>query len=614
MESTETENDALIARDQYKKWLDAIERAGKGKFKSWEDRGEKIIKRYRDERSDNDDSKKYNILWSNVQTLRPALYASPPVPNVTRRFDENDPVGKQAAIILEKAVAVHWDDESQDQVIKDCVLDRLLCGRGIPRVKYEPTFGPQEGEGEAAFSPVVFEEANLHYHYWRDFRHGWARRWEDVPWVAYRTFPDKEELRERWPDKCKDIPLKYKPEDDSDTGEQEKRAVVWEIWCKNSRTQKFLAEGYTEGLLESNPAPLNLKGFFPSPRPLFATLTNDTLIPVPDYAQYQDQADELDRLSGRINLLLQALRVVGVYDSSLKGLETVLSEADENQLVPVEGWDRYVERGGLDGAVSWVPIQQVIETVIRLYEAREQTKQELYEVTGLSDILRGASNPNETATAQKLKGQFGSMRLEDQQGDVARFVKECICLQAEVIAEQFEPETLQLMTGEEVTEDVMDLLRNDPVRTFRIDIETDSTIKTDQVQERADRIEFVKASTDYLTQAVQIGSQSPQLVPLLGQFLSFAVRGFKIGREMEEVIDQTLEQLQQPPEPDPLAEKVKALEVMMKELEAGKVAAQTRETHEKADKLEAETIGQIIENEAPPALALASNEAPPPML
>ena len=187
-----------------------------------------------------------------------------------------------------------------------------------------------------------------------------------------------------------------------------------------------------------------------------------------------------------------------------------------------------------------MPIENVITVIMRLYEAREQTKQELYEITGLSDILRGASDPRETAAAQKLKGQFGSMRLEDQQDEVARFVKECICLQAEVIAEHFDAQTLTLMTGEQVDEQVLQLLRNDPIRTFRIDIETDSTIKTDQVQERQDRTEFIKSSTEYLTQAVEIGTQSPALVPLLGEMLMFGVRGFKVGRDLEEVMEQTL--------------------------------------------------------------------------
>ena len=594
MENTDDQTTKAVERDNYKRWMAAIDRAGKEKVKKWEDRGEKIVKRYRDEREEMDTGKKYNILWSNIQTLTPAVYSQAPKPNVTRRFDEKDEIAKQAAIILEKAISVHWDDEKQDDVIQSAVEDKLLPGRGVAYVDYEPSYITNNDDPENPFDEVVFEEANLKYCYWKDFRHGYARKWKDVPWVAFRTYPDRDELREKWPEDAEQIPLKYKSEDGDK--EQDKRAIVWKIWCKKSRTVKYLAEGYTERLLESGPAPLNFQDFFPCPKPLFATTTNDTLIPVPDYAQYQDQADELDSLTGRIDLLLDALQVKGVYDGSHTALQDLLSNTDENQMVAVDDWAMYAERGGLEGAISWLPIDKMITVLVKLYEAREQTKQELYEITGLSDILRGATNPNETAAAQKLKGQFGSMRLSDQQGEVARFVKDLICLQAEVIAEHFSPETLQLMTGEKVTPEVVDLLRNDPIRTFRIDIETDSTIKADQVQERQDRTEFLNAATTYLSQAVQIGTQSPALVPLLGQMLMFGVRGFKAGRELEEVMEQTLEQLNQPPQPDPLAERVKALEVALKEAEVREKAATAGQKEADTEKKLAEAEGQQLEN------------------
>ncbi len=56
-----------------------------GDFKKWEARAQKIIKRYRDDnRSQNtNETAKFNILWSNVQTLIPAVYARLPKADVT---------------------------------------------------------------------------------------------------------------------------------------------------------------------------------------------------------------------------------------------------------------------------------------------------------------------------------------------------------------------------------------------------------------------------------------------------------------------------------------------------------------------------------------------------
>ena len=47
-----------------------------------------------------------------------------------------------------------------------------------------------------------------------------------------------------------------------------------------------------------------------------------------------------------------------------------------------------------------------------LYQQREQIKAVIYELTGLSDIARGASKASETLGAQQLKSQWGSIRLK----------------------------------------------------------------------------------------------------------------------------------------------------------------------------------------------------------
>src|ERR1700742_158016 len=59
----------------------------------WYKKARKIIKRYRDERPESNKDTKFNILWSNVQTLLPTLYARTPKPDVARRFLDEDPVG-----------------------------------------------------------------------------------------------------------------------------------------------------------------------------------------------------------------------------------------------------------------------------------------------------------------------------------------------------------------------------------------------------------------------------------------------------------------------------------------------------------------------------------------
>jgi hypothetical protein len=390
---------------------------------------------------------------------------------------------------------------------------------------------------------------------------------------------DREALVKRFGEIGQQVPLNAKG-DDADKESENDRAEVYEVWDKQTKKAYWLSRDFSR-LLDEQDDPLKLKDFFPCPKPMFATLANDSLIPTPDYEIYYDQARELDILTGRIDLLLNAVKVAGVYDSSVEGLPRLLSEAAENKLIPVSNWAVFGEKGGLKGVVDYLPLDQIIATIQALYDARERLKTDLYEITGMSDIIRGASNPSETATAQQIKGQYASMRLGDMQKDVARFCRDLVRITAEIIANLFSPETIkQISTSDLMSEaekqqaammaqagqpvdqkamekpsleQVMGLLRNDMARCFRIAIETDSTIKVDQDKEKAARTEFLQASGAFIQQAAQI--PVPELQPLLMDMLLFGIRGFKAGRELENSFERVQAELeekrQQPPQPPP---------------------------------------------------------------
>src|SRR5262245_55454083 len=75
------------------------ERIAEKEERAWIRRGREIVRRYRDERpSAAQATTRFNILWSNVQTLQPTLYARTPKPDVERRFRDQDPTGRLAAI------------------------------------------------------------------------------------------------------------------------------------------------------------------------------------------------------------------------------------------------------------------------------------------------------------------------------------------------------------------------------------------------------------------------------------------------------------------------------------------------------------------------------------
>jgi hypothetical protein len=448
-------------------WLQQLKLAER-EDRKWVKTGRLIVKRYRDERRDNSvgrNTAKFNILWSNVETLKPILYGRTPKPDVQRRHKVDDPVALQGAEILERALSYEDDLDEFDDVMQRVVEDRLLPGRGLARVFYEPEYGEPEEDPDAepdedgkrpTFRPVENERAPVRYVFWEDYRQTPARDPHDVWWKAYRTYQTRDELVRRFGRRIgQDVTLDYTPkglEEDGEKGPQAdafKKAQVWEIWDKEKKRTIWVAPSYTDGPLDTKRDPLELPEFFPSPRPLSATMTNETLTPVADYSEYQDQAIELDILTGRIDKLTSALKVVGLYAGEDKASISQLfdDQGAENRLIPVEGWAMFMERGGLQNAIVWAPMEQIAKVLIQLYDARERVKRTLYEITGMADILRGETNPTETLGAQQLKAQFATRRISKAQKDVARFARDLMRLRGFVMARHFSPETLGQMSG-----------------------------------------------------------------------------------------------------------------------------------------------------------------------
>jgi hypothetical protein len=529
-------------------------------------RGRKIVKRYRDER-DNiggmSAAKRYNILWSNTQTLTAATYARKPKAQAERRNKDRDPVGRTAAQILERALQYEIDHYPFfDAALRNAVKDRFLPGRGVAWVRLEP--GSQISEDETIGQ---YECCPEDYVYWEDFRHSPARTWEEVTWVARLVYMGEEEGKARFGDEFKNAPMSHEPigiEKGSVGSDYDrmKKAKVWEIWDKSTMKAIWWAEG-TTNTLDEKEDPLQLDGFFPCPKPLFATQTTDTVNPVADFAQYQDQAQELDELTQRIGMLTKAVKVVGVYDAGQDGVKRMLSEGVDNTLIPVTTWAQFGEKGGLKGVVDFLPLDMVIKALNELYIARESCKQVIYDVTGISDIVRGASNATETATAQQIKSQYANLRLKESTNDVARFASDILNIKAQIMCKFYRPQTLIEMSGimetddAQFAEEAVQLLASDQIRNYRIEVASDSMVELDEQAERQSRVEFLTAAGGFLDKAVQGGMAVPEIAPLLGEMLMFGVRSFKAGRPVEAAFEQAMAALAKPKEPKPDPEQMK---------------------------------------------------------
>lgn len=621
------------AATKAEKWLSELDLCGNAETE-WIERGKRIVKRFRDERGTiNDTAARFNILWSNVETLFPAIYSRTPKAEVTRRNKDADPVARTAAMIIERALQYEIDQYPDfEDSVKLAIMDRLLPGRGVVWLRFEqievarpesdddepaeqpqepaapepmqlltqpeqmPPLSPEQAPGmtlsnwddlivpeQEALTPEIKEHACVDYVYWEDFRHGQARIWADVPWVARREYLTKEEGVERFGDKFKEVPLKHEPigldEEAARTGAADdlRKAAIWEIWDKRSKTAIWLAEGYP-GILDERADPYGLEGFFPIPKPLFSTTTSDQLIPVPDFTIYQDQARELDLITARIGGLVNALKLNGAYDAANADLARIL-ESDDNTLIPVSNWAGLSEKGGLSGVMEWVPLKEVVGALQAAYIVRDQVKQVIYELTGISDIIRGATKANETATAQNIKRQFGSLRLQTRQREIAVFATEILRIKAQLMMDVYSPETLLAMSGIMDTEDAphadaaIQMLQSEPLREYQIAVAADSLVAIDEEQEKASRMEFLNAIGGYIREAMMAVQQVPEMAPLAMELMMFAVRAFPAAKPVEGAFEAFQQALANKPPSDPNAG-AKADAQAKQQIEMGKLQQQ----------------------------------------
>ena len=501
-----------------------------------------------------------------------------------------------------------------DEEVSNAVKKSVIDGRGIGWVDYEPTIEKNElGEEYVADREIHIESLNP-----QEFLYSSAEKEKDIWWVARRHLLSREDIKRRFGYSPSEPELQFKQEDET----QLKRGEVWEIWDKNSRKRAFiLLSDVRQKFLEVVDDPYKLDGFFPCDTLEF--ITKDT-VPVPEYMIYHKQADLLEVVCKKAAQIEDEVKYVTLIGSQDKGIAQRITAAQNGDVLSIPT-DNMVNAA--ESLIATTPVDKAILLLEHLQVEKEKLKFNIYDITGISDIMRGVTDSQETATAQKIKGLFGSLRFQTRQKKVQNFRKNIYKIIAEIIAEHYDEQTLSEMTctylptdedkmevviaqkqglatqeqlnilTEPTWNDIMYILRNDKLRNYTVDIETVATAFDDTEQQN---IAIRDLTQLYLSMVQYSESLSPAtlkgFIPLIKMNLSSIKISSAIGNQLEEAIESAYkeaeEEAQQPQAPNPEIMKIQS-DIEYKQGELKLKEQEVAIKQQEADRKDAELQAQI---------------------
>jgi hypothetical protein len=554
--------------------------ASNKRLRTFTRQGNRIVARFLGDttgaRTDNMQSRedtpfKLNLFNSNVRTLQNMMFGNTPKTDISRdNADPGDDVARVAAVIYQRMLAKGMETSGDDvsTTLKANLQDRLLPGLGVSKVRYAMESQVVTDINGLQQEVLLGEDAPIDYYNWQDFRWGWARTWNEIPWTGFRSWLTKEEAKGRFGADLADE-LTYvnqlpsgqeKTEDPYDPDQQNntQKAEIWEFWNKDDRRVYWWSPGL-DVILDQKDDPLGLENFWPCPMPMAANLTTTLWLPKADYVLAQDLYNEIDVLQTRISIITRAIKVVGVYDKAASSeVGRMLKEGNENDLIPVDNWAMFAEKGGLKGVVDWFPVETIVNVLNVLTGVRDQTIELLYQITGMSDVIRGGNTDQYTAAkTQQLKAQFGSVTIQALQEDFARFASDLVTLKAEVISKHFSIESISTQASVEFLPEpdhqyigqALQLMKS-PGVSWRVSIKPESIAMIDYAALKAERTEYLMAMSQFIQSASGLMTEVPESMPALLEMLKWGMAGFKGADYLEGIMDQAIEAAKQPKQDD----------------------------------------------------------------
>lgn len=565
-----TEQPAQAQPTDPRRWLEELQ-ASHREVKEWHEDGQSVVDRYvlKPEEGKPGGDPRLNLFTVNVDTTLALLYGNLPKVSVERRYaDAADDDARVAGELLQRLLNadIERSGDTYAAALKNAIKDRMLPGLGQVRVRYVAEFedvpeqpamvsmGAEIAPAVPAHKRKTYECVHTDFVHWKDFRWSPARTWDEVRWVAFKNELSRETFRAQF-GKEKESQVSFTtptPKDKQEDGRKDpwERVCVWEVWDRTSKSVLWFVESGAV-LLKVEADTYGLTRFFPCPEPMLGLTTTDKVVPLPDYFVAKHLYEEVDKLSARIDMLTDAVRVAGAYDGTQEQLKRMVEEKGFNKLYPVDNWAAFAEKGGIPGGVSWMPLGEIVTALQVLVGQRQEAKAQLYEITGHSDIMRGhGSEGGVTASEQILKARFGSVRLQKLQEDFARFASEAQSLKAELIANKYDVESILKYSNAEFMQDAQRApqaaaLLKERHTQYRVEVKPEAVSMQDFAQLRQERTELLGAVVQFIQSMAPMVQMLPSSMPFLLRMLQWFVAGLRGSKQIEGVLDDAIQAAEQ---------------------------------------------------------------------
>lgn len=415
-----------------------------------------------------------------------------------------------------------------------------------------------------------------------------AIRWSKVNRLAFEYQYSYRDFKEKFGKNA----LQMIAQGDIEEHKSGKPIVVYEYWDKYLRECRYLAENSEDFFQPLDMAAVNdadlkevkeepgekerpdydnsdiygLSGFFPCTEPLIMNASTDEFWPTPEYFQVCDIIDDIHTIVRRMVLLTKAIRIRFLFDSSVKELQGLIQETEEAGAIGVPNLTQALmgEKGNLRALVAYFPVDEMITGLQNMYTAFEQRLNMFYQITGLSDLLRGqTSDVEKTYGERQLEGKFALNRIEPFQRKVQEWMKDNYQLLMEMALKMFSDKSLdeyitpQTLDPEDKQRYVaaLDLLKANKRSRFRIDFETDSTVQINEQWKKKQAVELANTLTKAMESTAQVAETQPELAKTELKVLKHLIGEFSDGKlfvdEIQDSIQEVIDQAMQPKQPEP---------------------------------------------------------------